>query len=88
VMALVDASGLPISVQVASALPHEVKLAFDLVQGCWTEELPQRVIAYDSEPLDAEMADCGIEMIAPHRRNRKKENKTQDGRQLAFPQRQ
>ena len=84
-MALVDASGLPIAVQVASAQPHEVRLAFDLVQGCWTAELPERVIgdkAYDSDALDAERADCGVEMIAPHRRNRKKANKTQDGRPL------
>ena len=82
---MVDASGLPIAVQVASAQPHEVTLAFDLVQGCWTEELPERVIgdrAYDSDPLDAELVDCGVEMIAPHRRNRKKANKTQDGRPL------
>jgi transposase len=28
------------------------------------------------------MADCGVAMIAPHRRNRKKANKTQDGRPL------
>jgi transposase len=84
-MALVEANGLPISVQVASAQPHEVTLAFDLVQGCWTQDLPERVIgdkAYDSDPLDAELAECGVEMIAPHRRNRKKENKTQDGRPL------
>ena len=84
-MALVDASGLPIAVQVASAQPHEVRLAFDLVQGCWTEELPEPVIgdrAYDSDPLDVELVDCGVEMIAPHRRNRKKANKTQDGRPL------
>ena len=84
-MALVDASGLPIAVQVASAQPHEVRLAFDLVQGCWTEELPERVIgdrAYDSDPLDVELVDCGVEMIAPHRRNRKKANTTQDGRPL------
>ena len=84
-MALVDANGLPIAVQVASAQPHEVKLAFDLVQGCWTAELPERVIgdkAYDSDALDAERADCGVEMIAPHRRNRKQANTTQDGRPL------
>ena len=84
-MALVDANGLPISVQVGSAQPHEVTLAFDLVQGCWTEEIPERVIgdkAYDSDALDEELADCGVEMIAPHRRNRRPENKTQDGRKL------
>ena len=84
-MALVDANGLPISVHVCSAQPHEVTLAFDLVQGCWTEELPERVIgdkAYDSDALDAALDDCGIEMIAPHRKSRRPENKTQDGRKL------
>jgi transposase len=46
--------------------------------------LPQRLIgdrAYDADPLDDELAKLGVEMIAPHRRNRKKP-KTQDGRSL------
>ena len=84
-MALVDANGLPIAVHVCSAQPHEVTLAFDLVQGCWTEEIPERVIgdkAYDSAALDEPLLDCGVEMIAPHRKNRRPENKTQDGRKL------
>jgi hypothetical protein len=37
--------------------------------------LPQRLIgdrAYDADPLDDELAKLGVEMIAPHRRNRKK----------------
>ncbi len=37
--------------------------------------------AYDSDPLDERLAERGVEMIAPHRRNRKKP-KTQDGRVL------
>jgi transposase len=37
--------------------------------------------AYDSDPLDARLAEHGIELIAPHRANRKKP-KTQDGRPL------
>jgi transposase len=37
--------------------------------------------AYDSDKLDAELKEQGIEMIAPHRRNRKKPA-TQDGRVL------
>jgi len=37
--------------------------------------------AYDSDPLDAELAEQGTEMIAPHRKNRKKP-RTQDGRKL------
>jgi len=37
--------------------------------------------AYDSDPLDLELAEQGIEMIAPHKQNRKKPA-TQDGRAL------
>jgi transposase len=84
-MSLVDANGLPISLSFQDANPAEVTLAFDLVQACWTEELPERVIgdkAYDSDALDAELADCGVEMIAAHRQNRTPGNNTQDGRKL------
>src|SRR5438046_1766199 len=83
-MALVDANGLPICLALHPANPHEVTLTFDLVQNCWTEELPERVIgdkAYDSDGLDKELADCGVEMIASHKKNRTKP-KTQDGRCL------
>jgi transposase len=37
--------------------------------------------AYDSNPLDVRLAEQGIELIAPHRANRKK-LKTPDGRLL------
>ena len=37
--------------------------------------------AYDSDPLDARLAEQGIELIAPHRANRTR-LKTQDGRPL------
>ncbi|MBK9126256.1 MAG: transposase [Phycisphaerales bacterium] len=50
-----------------------------------TAEPPPRVIgdkAYDSDKLDAELAARGVELIAPHRGNRKPENVTQDGRPL------
>jgi len=46
--------------------------------------LPERLIgdkAYDSDPLDAKLAENGVELIAPHRSNRKKA-RTQDGRKL------
>ena len=45
---------------------------------------PERVIAdkaYNSDPLRARLKRRGIELIAPHRRNRKKP-KTQEGRKL------
>ncbi len=50
----------------------------------FVEERPSRLIAdraYDSDPLDELLMAEGIEMIAPHRRNRKKA-KTQDARKL------
>ena len=46
-------------------------------------DAPQNLIgdnAYDSDRLDAELKPYGIELIAPHRGNRK--NKSQDGRRL------
>jgi transposase len=45
--------------------------------------LPQRLIgdkAYDSDALDEQMSEYGIEMISPNRTNRKQ--RTQDGRPL------
>jgi transposase len=83
-MALADRTGLPLSVRAASASPHEVTLVTDALNGRFVSEKPQRLIgdrAYDSDPLDAELAKMGIEMIAPHRNNRKKP-KIQDGRKL------
>jgi transposase len=83
-MALVDANGLPIALELHPANRHEVTLCFDLVQGCWTDALPERVIgdkAYDSDSLDEQMANCDVEMIAAHRKSRTKA-KTQDGRCL------
>lgn len=46
-------------------------------------EPPQRLIgdkAYDSDGLDQELLEAGIELIAPNRSNRRQP--TQDGRQL------
>jgi transposase len=84
VMAVADRAGLPIAVSVASASPHEVRLVNETLASLFVRELPERLIgdkAYDSDPLDAELGAQGIEMIAPHRRNRKKPA-TQDGRPL------
>jgi hypothetical protein len=55
-MALVSAEGLPIALDLYEAGPHEATLAFDLVQGCWTEELPERVIANVIEDAKAVIA--------------------------------
>ena len=83
-LALADGDGLPLAVHAASASPHEVTLVAETLAQVFTAERPERLIgdkAYDSDPLDEELAGQGIEMIAPHKSNRKKEP-TQDGRKL------
>ena len=83
VMAIADASGLPVAARLASASPHEVKLAAAAVDSLFVSSPPEKLIgdkAYDSDDLDAELLQkYGIELIAPYRRNRTKA-KTQDGR--------
>ncbi len=84
-MVLLDESGLPVAVYTNSANPHESQLVQRLFDFMLTAKTPPRVIgdkAYDSDRLDEELAKKEIEMIAPHRRNRKPENVTQDGRPL------
>ncbi len=84
-MAVADGSGLPIALSAGSASPHEVTLVEPTLDAAFVDESPQRLIgdkAYDSDPLDQRLRiQRQIEMIAPHRTNRKKP-KTQDGRKL------
>jgi len=84
IMAIVDRHGLPISVSTHAANHHEVRL----VQLCFDfymiEAKPENLIgdrAYDSDGLDEELRQQGIEMIAPHRSNRVN-SLTQDRRRL------
>jgi transposase len=83
-MAVADSTGLPIAISVTSASPHEVTLVEETLESRFVDTQPEKLIgdrAYDSDPLDEKLAAGGIEMIAPHRRNRTK-RKTQDGRKL------
>ena len=83
IMAVADRHGLPIGVCTESAPPHEVKLVQQTLAEIFVEEPVRRLIgdnAYDSDLLDRELAETGVEMIAPHRSNRKR--LTQDGRPL------
>jgi len=85
IMVLIDARGLPVAIDTTTASTHESKLVQRLFDFMLTSDVPPRVIgdkAYDSDPLDWELAQQGIEMIAPHRKNRKPQNATQDGRSL------
>ena len=82
-MVVADGYGLPLAVDVASASPAEVRLVLSTLEARFIPELPERLIgdkAYDSDPLAAEHAEGGIELIAPNRINRNV--KTQDGRPL------
>jgi transposase len=84
IMAVADRSGLPIAIYLESASPHEVTLVEATIASRFVAAKPERLIgdgAYDSDPLDAILREEGIEMIAPHRKNRVKP-KTQDGRKL------
>lgn len=83
-MAIADASGLPLSVWTTGASTHEVKLVEQTIDKRFIHEKPKRIIgdlAYDSDPLDDQLKKRKIKLIAPHKRNRKKQA-TQDGREL------
>jgi hypothetical protein len=83
-MAVAARTGLPLAIHTASASPHEVTLVPDPLAASFTTERPERLIgekADDSDPLDVALAAVGIELIAPHRANRKRP-KPQDGRPL------
>ena len=83
-MVIADATGLPLAMHTTSASPHEVTLVQATLDETLTVGRPRRLVgdrAYDSDPLDLRLAAQGIELIAPHKRNRIKP-KTQDERAL------
>ncbi len=90
IMGIVDRNGLPVAVSTHAANYHEVtlvQLTFDFYM---IEAKPENLIgdkAYDSDPLDEELGQQGIQMIAPHRSNRRRMRRTQDGRKLRRYQR-
>jgi transposase len=92
-MVVVDGQGLPLGNLLHSASPSEVKLVAATLatirvgrrhRAGRPRQKPLRLIAdrgYDSDPLRNQLARRGIELIAPHRKNRRKPA-TQDGRAL------
>lgn len=82
-MAVADRNGLPIACGIASGPRHESKLVVDTLKSRFLRVLPRRLIgdkAYDSDPLDAELAKRGIDLIAPNLSTRKLQS--QDLRKL------
>jgi transposase len=84
IMSIVDKNGIPISISVYSATPHEVKLVQHTLDTLKTDKKPQNLVgdkAYDCDTLRANLKTQNINMIAPHKKNRKKE-KTQCDEEL------
>ncbi|TXF13564.1 transposase [Pelomicrobium methylotrophicum] len=68
----------------SAANPHEITLVEATVAERFVETSPARLIgdrAYDSDPMDRQLAAQGIELSAPHRNNRIKPP-SQGGRAL------
>jgi transposase len=91
-MVVVDGQGVPLGVYLEAASPAEVNLleptlatiAVPRAGRGRPRQKPQRVItdkAYDSDLLRSRLRRRGIELIAPHRKNRTRPA-TQDGRKL------
>ena len=83
-MLLIDGEGLPLGVDTESANAAEVNLIERLLDRRTMQRPPARLIydkAGDSDPLRERLAARGIDLISPHRRNRKR-RPTQDGRKL------
>ena len=88
---LVDGAGLPLGDHLHAASPSEVKLVEATLATVRVgrrhhagrpRQKPERLIAdrgYDSDPLRRQLARRGIELIAPHHKNRTRPP-TQDGR--------
>ena len=84
ITAITVGNSVPVDVSVQAASPHESQLVEEALGHSFLDELPARLIgdkAYDSDELDRYLQEqYGVEMIAPHRRNRV--HPTQDGRPL------
>ena len=65
ILAVADRHGLPVAVFVESATPHEVKLVTSTLVQMIVPETPKNLIgdnAYDSDKLDTELRQYGIEL--------------------------
>jgi transposase len=91
-MVVADGKGVPLGVQLASASPHEVTLIEPTLERIAVprkgrgrpRKNPKRLIydkAADSDALRDRLQRRGMELICPHRKNRRKP-KRQDGRKL------
>jgi hypothetical protein len=74
-MVIADAYSLRLAMHTASANPDCVTLVEATLDEIVTVGRSRRLVgdrACDIDPLDQELAQCGTELIAPHRKNRVK----------------
>lgn len=73
--AVANGARLPLALKAKSALPHEFTWVTDTLAETFTDELPKRLrgdIGYYIDHPAEELAEAGIEMIAPPRGIRRK----------------
>ena len=83
-MAITTKGSRPLALSVFSATPFETGLVKQTLKERFSKAPIGKLVgdrAYDSDPLDKELKRKSVELIAPHKRNRKRK-KTQDGRKL------
>jgi transposase len=83
-LVLIDGQGLPLGCYVDSAQQADVEQIEPLLNDRILDKQSPRLIydrAADSDALRDRLAEAGIELICPHRKNRKRPPK-QDGRKL------
>jgi transposase len=84
-MVVASGEGIPLGVHVASASPHEIKLIETTLDETALPENHEGYLvadrAYDSDPLRDRLEDRGLELVCPHKINRRKP-KRQDGRKV------
>jgi transposase len=83
-MVLTDGRGLPLAAEIASASPHESTLIEPLLERRLLAKKPRRLLydlAADNDELRTRLARRRVELVCPHRKNRKRPP-TQDGRKL------
>ena len=84
-MVLSDEKSRPVSVIIASASGHEIRLVEEVISQRASKNRPRPITAdraYDADALDKKLKRKGIELNAPHRKNRRKPP-TQNGRKLS-----
>ena len=85
VQLVVEGKGIPLGLSVDSASVGETAMVQQTLAFGEPAVQPEHLIgdkAYDADPLDETLAELGIEMIAPHRSNRRPDTVTQAGRPL------